>query len=80
MDPELRDKLKPGGGYSGVIAPRGDWLAGPMLDGEVLIYAELDFQLIDSLKSIVDSAGHYARPDVVQLKLNRTPQKPLVES
>lgn len=76
---ELRDKLAPGGGYSGVIAPRGDWLAGPALTGEALVYAELDFQLIDSLKAIVDSAGHYARPDVVQLRLDRRPQKPLEE-
>jgi aliphatic nitrilase len=74
---EVRDKLKPGGGYSGILAPRGDWLAGPVLEGEALIYAELDFQLIDSLKAIVDSSGHYARPDVVQLKLDRRPQKPL---
>jgi nitrilase len=74
---ESRDKLKVGGGYTGILAPRGDWLAGPVLEGETLLYAELDFALIDSLKSIVDSAGHYARPDVVQLKLNRNPQRPL---
>lgn len=74
---EVRSKLKVGGGYSGIITPRGEWLAGPVLDGESLLYAELDFGLIDAMKSIVDSAGHYARPDVVQLKLNRKPQSPL---
>lgn len=78
--PEVRDKLKVGGGYSGIIAPRGDWLVGPILDGETLLYADLDFRLIDSMKAIVDSAGHYARPDVVQLKLNRKPQTPLDDS
>jgi len=74
---EIRDKLKIGGGYTGIIAPRGDWLAGPVLEGEALLYADLDVALIDALKSIVDSAGHYARPDVVQLKLNRSAQRPL---
>jgi nitrilase len=79
LEPVLRDALEPGGGHSAIIAPRGDYLAGPALDGEQLLYAELDLQLIDSLKAIVDSAGHYARPDVVQLKLNRTPQLPLID-
>lgn len=76
---EIRDQLKVGGGYSGIVAPRGDWLAGPVLDGESLIYAELDFQRIDALKAIVDSTGHYARPDVVQLKLNRARQSVVVD-
>jgi nitrilase len=48
LDADVRERLKPGGGYSGVIAPRGDWLAGPVLYGEALIYAELDFELIDA--------------------------------
>lgn len=72
---EIRERIELGGGYSGIIAPRGDYLAGPVREGEALIYAELDFGLIDALKSIVDSAGHYARPDVVQLKLHRAPQR-----
>ena len=76
---ELRDKLQVGGGYSAILSPRGDYLAGPVRDGEEILYAELDFQLIDKLKAIVDSAGHYARPDVVQLKLKRTRQRPLVD-
>jgi aliphatic nitrilase len=74
FDNDVRDKLQQGGGYSSIVAPRGDYLAGPALDGEQILYAELDFQLIDNLKAIVDSAGHYARPDVVQLKLERDRQ------
>jgi nitrilase len=74
LGPELRDQLKVGGGYSGILAPRGDWLCGPALEGEAVLYAELDFERIDALKAIVDTSGHYARPDVVQLKLNRKPQ------
>jgi predicted amidohydrolase len=77
LDPAVREQHAIGGGFSGVISPRGRWLAGPVLEGEALIYAELDFAAIDAVKAIVDSVGHYARPDVVQLKLNRTPQSPL---
>ncbi|HKP55252.1 MAG TPA: carbon-nitrogen hydrolase family protein [Polyangiales bacterium] len=74
---ELRDKLTPGGGHSAIISPRGGYLAGPVREGEQLVYAELDFELIDKLKSIVDTAGHYARPDVVRLKLNGARQRSL---
>ncbi|MGH7792985.1 MAG: carbon-nitrogen hydrolase family protein [Thermodesulfobacteriota bacterium] len=70
-------KLKPGGGYSGVLSPRGEWLIGPEQAKEELLYAELDFQLIDRMKMIVDTAGHYARPDVVRLLLNRKPMSPI---
>jgi aliphatic nitrilase len=70
-------KLKPGGGYSGVLSPRGEWLIGPEQTKEELLYAELDFQLIDRMKMIVDTAGHYARPDVVRLLLNRKPMSPI---
>jgi len=60
-------KLRPGGGYSGIVSPRGDWLIGPEHKEEGLLYAELDFKLIDKMKTIVDTTGHYTRPDVVRL-------------
>jgi aliphatic nitrilase len=75
---ENAGRLKPGGGYSAIVGPRGDFLAGPVENEEGLIYAELDFDRIVDMKMIVDSAGHYARPDVVRLHLDGTPQRPLV--
>jgi aliphatic nitrilase len=77
-DGESARKLQPGGAFSAILSPRGDYLAGPAREGETLLYAELDPALIDKQKSIVDSAGHYARPDVVRLHLQRAPQRPLV--
>jgi nitrilase len=71
-------KLQPGGGYSAILTPRGDFLAGPQVDGEAILYADLDPALIDKAKTIVDTAGHYARPDVVSLNLNTAEQTPLV--
>jgi len=71
-------KLKPGGGYTAILSPRGDFLAGPVRAGETILYADLDPALIDKAKSIIDTAGHYARPDVVALHLSRTPQKTLI--
>jgi nitrilase len=72
-------KLGPGGGSSAIISPRGDVLAGPLGDEEGILYADLDAQLITKMKTIVDSAGHYARPDVVRLEIDRRRQKPIVD-
>lgn len=72
-------KLEPGGGSSTIISPRGDVLAGPLGDEEGILYAELDAKLITKMKTIVDSAGHYARPDVVRLEIDRRPKKPIVD-
>jgi nitrilase len=79
LDAEVRSQLSLQGGHSSILSPKGDYLAGPQLEGEAMLYATLDFTLIDRLKAIVDSAGHYARPDVVQLLIDRTPQRPCVE-
>jgi aliphatic nitrilase len=73
------DKLSRGGGSSTIISPRGDVLAGPLGDEEGLLYAELDANLITKLKTIVDSAGHYARPDVVRLEIDRRKKKSIVD-
>lgn len=73
-------RLGPGGGYSAILAPPGKFLAGPVEDKELILYADLDFDAIADMKMIVDSAGHYARPDVVRLLLSGTPQRPLERS
>lgn len=72
------DKLQVGGGYTAILSPRGDFLAGPARDGETILYADLDPALIDRAKSIVDTVGHYARPDVVTLHLRQDAQAPFV--
>ncbi len=60
-------------GDSIVIDPKGKIIAGPFNKEEGILYAELDMSLIPASKWNIDVAGHYARPDVFKLSVNRTP-------
>jgi nitrilase len=56
-------------GGSSVIAPLGIPLAGPS-EGPQIVYATLEAWMIKAWKSIIDTAGHYSRPDLVRLVVN----------
>ena len=71
--PEAAASLSPCGGGTAIIAPRGDLLAGPAGDEEIILYAELDPALIVKLKTVVDTVGHYSRADVVRLVVSQPP-------
>ena len=58
-------------GNSVIVAPYGPILAGPVMCEEKIIYAEIDRDSIRKAKFMLDVAGHYARPDVFQLTINR---------
>ena len=57
-------------GGSCIIDPRGHYVTEPVWDEEAIIYAELDMSLPISCKMEHDVAGHYARPDVLELNVN----------
>lgn len=73
------EMIRVGGGWSAIIGPNGRILAGPNRDNEATLYADLDLAQIVYLKYIVDSAGHYSRPDVVRLWTNYQPQAVTIE-
>ncbi|HEY5640756.1 MAG TPA: carbon-nitrogen hydrolase family protein [Dehalococcoidia bacterium] len=58
-------------GNSAIVGPGGDLLAGPVASKEEILYAEIDSSRLLGSRYWLDAAGHYARPDVFQLTVNR---------
>jgi len=58
-------------GDSAIVSPEGDFIAGPVRMKEEILVAEVDPQQMRGPKWILDVAGHYARPDVFKLTVNR---------
>ena len=58
-------------GNSVICDPRGKIVAGPVAEKEEILYAEVDPAVSKASKWIFDAAGHYARPDVFHLSVNR---------
>lgn len=68
-----------GGGWAQIYAPDGSPMCDPLPEAEEgLLFAEIDLGAIAVAKSFADPVGHYSRPDVTRLLLNRSPQ-PRVE-
>lgn len=69
--PELREAiLYEHDGGSCIIDPRGEIIAGPVKGEETILIAEGSLDLVRAVKSVVDIAGHYSRPDVFRLTIN----------
>ena len=61
-------------GGSCIISPLGDVKAGPIFDRDTILTASLDLAEIARGKFDFDAAGHYARPDVFRLDVDRRAQ------
>jgi len=64
-------------GASCIAGPNGNWVLEPQIGEEGLYVADLDFNRVLEERQNFDVVGHYSRPDVTQLQLNRERQTTL---
>jgi nitrilase len=78
-----RDRITPGaGGWAepgnGIIcAPTGKIVAGPMRRQKGFLAADIDLDEVRSARRTFDVVGHYARPDIYRLTVDRSPKAPV---
>jgi len=75
IDGKERLVVLPCDGDSAIIGPDGDYLAGPVLNEEVVLTAKANTGTVMFQKMIADHAGHYSRPDVFEFRVNRRPAR-----
>ncbi len=61
-------------GGSCLAGPDGEWIIAPVTGGEKLIVAEIDHAAVRRERQNFDPAGHYSRPDITQLTVDRRRQ------
>lgn len=64
-------------GDSLIVAPGGKIVAGPLHREFAILTSDIDLNQCSAARRTLDTAGHYARPDIFQLHVNRQPLTPI---
>jgi len=73
--PDADEWVNPGD--SVIVAPGGKIAAGPLHEELGILYASVDLERVGMARRSLDVVGHYSRPDLFQLHVNRKALKPV---
>jgi aliphatic nitrilase len=74
---EAHRKALRGGCHTAIVSPEGQYLADPLTHGEGMVVADMDMAIVLKRKRMMDSIGHYARPEFLSLNLDDRPTAPV---
>lgn len=85
LDFPLRELLEQQGdvyynGGSAIAAPDGSWVVAPVEDREGLVMADIDLARVRRERQNFDPTGHYSRPDIFDVRVDRRPRQAAVFS
>lgn len=75
-DPKLQRGLRDGC-MTCIISPEGRHIVPPLTEGEGILVADLEMRLITKRKRMMDSVGHYSRPELLHLVHDMRPASPV---
>jgi len=68
----LHWEMPHGGGFAAIYGPDGTQLTPPTKpDEEIILYADIDLEATKLAKLTADAVGHYSRPDLLSLRVNK---------
>jgi nitrilase len=73
--PDLEAWFNPGD--SVIVDPSGHVVAGPLHEKHGILFADCDPARASAAKRTLDVAGHYGRPDIFRLEVNREARPPV---